>query len=309
MGKHSLRTALKADLDKMAKKAGGSHLTIESRKYFSHTFSAYIIKKGYVICSVHQIKPKHVTNYLEHCRSSGYTARTIQNHITHLRTILREAGREQFVREQLSSEKLGLEKSCRDGTKYAMSDRKYEDAVAVATARDKGVAAGLMLCRELGLRGQEAVMSGRHLNSWQAALEGRSSLPVIISSGTKGGRIRELPVSLIPDKQAALEAVKFAQTVTAERGGNLIDKPTLEQAVNRWDNETRAIGLKGENSPHALRYAFAVEAIQGFQAKGLTEKQAYALTSCLLGHGEGRGRWVRQVYSRTAPEEAETALE
>lgn len=307
MGKQSLRTALKADLEKKAKSAGGSHLTIESRKAFCHTFSAYLIKHGYVICSVHQIKSKHVTSYLDHCNKSEYNARTIQNHITHLRTILREAGREQFVREQLSSKQLGLAKSCRDGTKYAMSNRKYEDSVAVAMARDKGVAAGLMLCRELGLRGQEAVMSGPHLNSWRASLEGRTALPVIISSGTKGGRIRELPASLIPDKQAALEAIKFAQSIAAERDGNLIDKPTLEQAVNRWDNETRAIGLKGENSAHSLRYAFAVEAIEKMKEQGLSEKQAYALTSCLLGHGEGRGRWVRQVYSRTEP--AETAMD
>lgn len=309
MGKHSPRTALKANLHSLAKKASGAHLTIESRSAGMNTFAAHLKEQGYTISSAHQIKLKHVTSYIDYCRKSGDSPRTIQNKVTHLRTTLREAGREQFVREQLSSKQLGLEKSCRDGTKYAMSDRMYEDAVAVAMARDKGVAAGLMLGRELGLRGQEVVMSGPHLNSWRAALEGRTPLPVIISSGTKGGRIRELPVSLIPDKQAALEAVKFAQAVAAERGGKLIDKPTLEQAVDRWDNETRAIGLVGKNSPHALRYAFAVEAIQGLQAKGLTEKQAYALTSCLLGHGEGRGRWVRQVYSRTAPEEAETALE
>lgn len=302
MGQHSPSTKLMAKLQSEAKKAGGSYLTLESRGACMNTFAAHLKDQGFVIDSVRQIKLKHITSYIDACRQSGLSIRTIHNLVTHLRTVLREAGRDQFVREQLSSEKLQLEKSCRDGAKFAISDRKYEDVLAIAIVRDRGIAAGLMLCRELGLRGREAVMCGKHLAAWRASLEGQSPLPIIVSSGTKGGRVRELPISLIPDRESALKAVRFAQEVAAERSGILIDKPTLKQAVDRWDNEMRALGLVGANSAHSLRYAFAVEAIERFLAQGLSEKHALELTSCLLGHGEGRGRWVRQVYSRTDPE-------
>lgn len=299
MGQHSPRTALIAELHSLAKKAGGSHLTVESREACMNTFAEHLKAHGFTIASVHQIKLKHIVSYVRAREDDGTQVRTIHNLVTHLRTTLRAAGRAQFVREQLSSKQLGLEKSCRDGTKVAIRNPHYEDKVALAIARDLGIAAGMMLCRELGLRGQEAIMSVKHLDSWRASLEGQSALPLIVSAGTKGGRVRELPVSLIPNREAALQAVIVAQQVAAERGGRLIDKPTLKQAVDKWDNEMRAIGLTGKLSGHSLRYAFAVAAIERFQAQGLSEKRALELTSCLLGHGEGRGRWVRQVYSRT----------
>lgn len=301
MGQQSPGTKLMAELRSLAKKAGGAHLTLESRLACMSTFAAHLRERGFVISSVHQVKMRHITSYIEACRQAGLSTRTIHNLVTHLRTVLREAGRGQFVEEQLSSQQLQLDKSCRDGTKFAISDRMYEDVVAMAMARDLGIAAGLMLCRSLGLRGQEAVMCGKHLEAWRASLEGRSPLPIVVSAGTKGGRVRDLPVSLLPDRDATLKAVTFALGVAATRSGVLVDRPTLKQAVDRWDNEMRAIGLVGVNSAHSLRYAFAVEAIERFHAQGLSEKHALALTSCLLGHGEGRGRWVRQVYSRTTP--------
>jgi hypothetical protein len=304
MDRKSVHASLQAELQGLVLKAGGAGGTRSSRAATMNRFAAHLKERGYTISSAQQIKLKHVTSFLDAYKQIGMETRTVHNQASHLREILRQAGRDKFVREQLSSNQLNIGKSSRDGTKFAMPDRRYDDTVALALARDKGIAAGLMLCRTLGLRGQEAVMSTQHLSAWRSALESRIPLPVIVSSGTKGGRIRELPVSLIPNKEAALKAVKFAQGIAAERGGVLIDKPTLRQAIDRWDNECRAIGLQGKQSAHSLRYAFTVETLTNLKAQGLSEKHAYQLASCLLGHGEGRGRWVKQVYSRTAPEES-----
>ncbi|EFA4015927.1 DNA-binding protein, partial [Escherichia coli] len=47
---------------------------------------------------------------------------------------------------------------------------------------------------------------------------------------------------------------------------------------------------------HSLRYAWAQDAIRHYLAQGFSEKESLALTATDLGHGDGRGRWVKQVY-------------
>ncbi|MBB9446857.1 DNA-binding protein, partial [Escherichia coli] len=44
------------------------------------------------------------------------------------------------------------------------------------------------------------------------------------------------------------------------------------------------------------RYAWAQDAIRHYLAQGFSEKESLALTATDLGHGDGRGRWVKQVY-------------
>lgn len=61
-------------------------------------------------------------------------------------------------------------------------------------------------------------------------------------------------------------------------------------------NKAIKVGLKGEFSPHSLRYAWAQDAIRHYLAQGFSEKESLALTATDLGHGDGRGRWVKQVY-------------
>lgn len=78
------------------------------------------------------------------------------------------------------------------------------------------------------------------------------------------------------------------------RYGRLIDKPDLKSAMKYWHSQASYIGLTGAYSPHSLRYAWAQEAIRHY----LGEKEALALMAMDLGHGDGRGRYVAQVYGR-----------
>lgn len=80
------------------------------------------------------------------------------------------------------------------------------------------------------------------------------------------------------------------------RYGRLIDKPDLKSAMKYWHSQALYIGLTGAYSPHSLRYAWAQEAICHYLAQGFSEKEALALTAMDLGHGDGRGRYVAQVY-------------
>jgi hypothetical protein len=54
------------------------------------------------------------------------------------------------------------------------------------------------------------------------------------------------------------------------------------------------LGIQG----HALRYAWAREHMDAYLAEGIPIGEAMARTSMDLGHGDGRGRWVKMVYLR-----------
>lgn len=68
--------------------------------------------------------------------------------------------------------------------------------------------------------------------------------------------------------------------------------------MNYWRGALSEVGLSGNYTPHSLRYAWAQDAIRHYLAQGFSDKEALALTSMDLGHGDGRGRYVVQVYGR-----------
>jgi nuclear transport factor 2 (NTF2) superfamily protein len=52
----------------------------------------------------------------------------------------------------------------------------------------------------------------------------------------------------------------------------------------------------GKKAPHSMRYQFAQQSGEYYQAQGFSEREALALVSMDLGHGDGRGRYIRQIY-------------
>lgn len=54
--------------------------------------------------------------------------------------------------------------------------------------------------------------------------------------------------------------------------------------------------LKKLLSPHSLRYAFVQDQIDHYQKQGYSEQEALAKTSMDLRHGDGRGKYIKQVY-------------
>ncbi|EFG2855871.1 hypothetical protein A1YY_00024 [Escherichia coli KTE144] len=112
--------------------------------------------------------------------------------------------------------------------------------------------------------------------------------------GTKGGRPRD---TLIQDTGAVKQALDNAIAVAGLRNGRLIDAASLKQAMKYWRNQTLRMGLTDKYSPHSLRYAWAQDDIRRYLAQGFSEKEALAMVAMDLGHGDGRGRWVKQVYA------------
>jgi integrase len=238
------------------------------------------------------LKERHLKAYIEH-RKTKAGARTLQTEMSHIRRILESANRHQLANSpRLSNEALGLDGVSRIGTRQACPQALYEQAVIAANGHDKAVASCIELQRTFGLRAEEAVQAGKSLGDWQKALEkGSDKLPVIY--GTKGGKLRTVHVVDMEKAKAVVD-----KAIEARHGKNMIDKPTIAQAMAYYHQETAKAGLAGEHSPHSLRYAYAQECYRDCIRQGMSEENALAFTSLSLGHGDSRGRWLKSVYLR-----------
>lgn len=221
--------------------------------------------------------------------------RKLQNEMAAVRSIMSVAGRNKLAdpsHEKLSNQALGISGASRDGTKTPLPDDKLAAIVSYAFKKDEGVAIGVQLSRYLGLRTEETVQSAKSLKTWKKAiLNGNDRVKVIF--GTKGGRDREITVF---NREKVLSILDKAIKHCGENRGKLIDKPSLHTAIERYRNIVRDAGMTGNDAPHSLRYAYARDAVTHHVKNGMSRDEANALVSMDLWHGDGRGRYIRQVY-------------
>lgn len=287
---------LEQEMKRLAQQAGGSHKTVHDRIKLAQRFcERLVLAQNVQIRRVEQLKMRHIEGYVRERLAQGIAKRSLQNEMAAVRCILKQAGRHRLAQsERLNNRSLGLSGASRNGTKQAITPEHYRDVLETARVKDPGLAAALELSRLMGLRSQEAVQSVQSLKTWRQALEhGESRLTVVF--GTKGGRPRE---TIILDVVAVRKAQDNALTVAEDRHGRLIDKPDLKSAMKYWHSQAARLGLTGAHSPHSLRYAWAQDAISHYLAQGFCEKEALVMTAMDLGHGDGRGRYVAQVYGR-----------
>lgn len=287
---------LEREMKTLARQAGGSHKTVHDRMALAQRFcERLILVQNVQIRKLVQLKARHIEDYIRDRLVQDISKRSLQNEMSAIRGLLRSGGRTRLAdSERLSNSALGLSGASRNGTRVAITPERYNQAQAAAQQKDAGLAAVLKLARAMGLRSQEAVQSVQSLKTWAKALDnGATTLRIIY--GTKGGRPRD---TRIVDAGAVRDAVSYALKVAESRNGRLIDEPGLKSAMSYWHREVKELGLTGKYSPHSLRYAWAQDAVDFYLAQGFSEQEALAQTSMDLGHGDGRGRWVKQVYLR-----------
>ncbi|EPC5230694.1 integrase domain-containing protein [Klebsiella quasipneumoniae] len=287
---------LKQEMTRLAKQAGGSHKTVHDRIKLAQRFcQRLVVAQNVQIRYVRHLKARDIEGYIRERLAQGITKRTLHNETAMLRVIHRQAGRDKLAdSERISNRALGLAVASRNGAKRAITPEYYYQALETARTKDAGLAAAMELARLMGLRSEEVVQCAQSLKTWQQALaRGDTRLTVVF--GTKGNRPRE---TLIQDTEAVKKALDNALSVAEQRHDRLIDKPDLKSAMKYWSNHMARIGLTGVFSPHSLRYAWAQDDIRHYLAQGFSEKEALTMTAMDLGHGDGRGRWVVQVYGR-----------
>lgn len=284
---------LEGEMKVLAKKSGGSHKTVNDRIHIVQRFAQHLRTLNIQIQRVDQIKVRHIESYIQARLAQEIGKRTLHNEMAALRSVLQQTGRKQVAEhERLTNKALGLAGASRAGTKQAITSEHYQSVLLAARAKDPGLAAALELARLMGLRSQEAVQCSQSLKTWQQALK-RGDRQLHIVFGTKGGRPRD---TVVLDADAVKLAIDKALSVSEQRNGKLINAQDLKTAMSYWRKQAEWFGLTGIHSPHSLRYAWAQDAIQHYQAHGFSEKETLALVAMDLGHGDGRGRYVGRVY-------------
>ncbi|MFC3394283.1 integrase domain-containing protein [Brenneria rubrifaciens] len=290
---------LEQEMKTLARQAGGSHKTVHDRMALAQRFCERLLGQNVQIRRVEQLKARHIESYVRERLEQGITKRSLQNEMAAIRCLLKQAGRSRLAAsERLSNRSLGLSGASRNGTRQAITAEHYRQVLETVRAKDAGMAAALELSRLMGLRSQEAVQCAQSLRTWKQALE-RGEIRLTVVFGTKGGRPRE---TIILNAGAVRKALENALAVAEQRNGKLIDRPDLKTAMKYWHGQASRIGLTGAYSPHSLRYAWAKDAIRHYLAQRFSEKEALALVAMDLGHGDGRGRYVAQVYGRRGEE-------
>jgi len=293
---------LSKQLTTLARLGGGSFKTVADRSKIASRFSLRLTQLNIQVRDIKHIKTHHIENYIQSRIDENIRSRTLQNEMSMIRNLMASAGRSKLAdphHERLSNRALGIAGASRDGTKVAMSNERFEEALKNIKAKDEGVAIVMELARYLGLRNEEAVQSVKSIKTWQQALL-RGDEKVKIVFGTKGGRPRETTAI---HRERLLNTLERAVNYASQHNGKLIDKPNLHSAKDRYINVMRRIGgLVRRESNHGLRYAYAQDAEKYYQQKGFNQKEAQALVSMDLGHGDGRGDYVKRVYSKKLEE-------
>lgn len=288
---------LEKQLVTLARKGGGSFKTVSDRSKIASRFAGRLARLNIQIRDVKHINTRHLEQYMKSRLDENISLRTLQNEMSALRNILTTAGRSKLAdpnHDRLSNQALGIAGAKRDGAKAAISDQKLNEIIHFAMSKDQGVAIAIQLARYLGLRTEEAVQSVKSLKTWrQSIINHHQRVRVVF--GTKGGRPRD---TTILNKEKVLATVNQAIRYCDENHGKLIDKPSLHKAIERYRNIVRDGGMTGKNAPHSLRYAYARDAVNFHLANGMSQKEAEALVSMDLGHGDGRGHYVARVYNQ-----------
>lgn len=289
---------LKRDLVNLIRKTGGSFKKISDYTLIVERLSSRLAAMNVQISSAEQLKVRHIEMYIASRRNDdGISKRTGQNEMSAIRCMLNKADKTLMAdprHERLSNKALGLSGASRKGTKASISDERYREILARIEKKDRGVAAAARLSRYLGLRNEEAVQSVKSLQTWKKSLDkGDDKLKVIF--GTKGGRAR---MTTVVQPEKVKEAVEAALAYSREHNGKLIDKPGLKSSLDYYINVLRRDGgLKGGmETPHSFRYSYARDAMQYHLRHGFNDEESLALTSIDLGHGDGRGTYIKNVY-------------
>lgn len=295
----SRRTEFHASIVAIMARLGGSHLTREARERTAAKFSRLMYEAGYTHLShPTDISGKHLRAYVAARKAESPGLRSLQNELSHMRSVLKAAGKQAMARApELTNQALGISGGSRLGTKTAMSREDFQTITERAERQNRpGMAALLHLERRLGLRGNEAIHARPDtLHRWEREIQANGRITVL--AGTKGGRPRTVTVHDLP---GALAAIAAAQSVCLAQGGYLVVRADglpaggLLQARRIYHSWAHRSGVQ----PHSARYAFARDQLHGYIAQGYSAREALMAVSHDLGHGDGRGRWVKSVYMR-----------
>jgi len=273
---------------------GGSLRHQEHRRVLVTSFLRFARQQRALTRSLADVPAWLVHMYAGHCITQGMGAGTLANVFSAIRVVLGAVGND--LGRECSNRQLGLPRRVRVGTRRAQTPTEIAALCERARRLDEGLMHMVRLAELFGLRRNEALMCGRDLPMWLAALiAGKNELAVM--RGAKNGRPRCAEV-LEHRRTEAIHAINAALAYCKERdfrfivgrGGN------LKSAIHRFNALARRIGMTGEVSFHSCRYSYALALANKLLDEGTPPYEALVRLSASLGHGPGRAVMIYRTY-------------
>lgn len=291
---------LSQNLLKLSYDASGAKKSKADREKHLVKFCDFLRTSNINIEHVNHIKESHIKLYIEFRKNGSDTKKavgiaSICNEMASIRKVLLQAGRHQILNNpNLSNQSLGISGRKRTGNKEPIPPELLRQFIELALKKDRGLGVCVLLSLQLGLRSEEAVQSYKSLFTWRKAIL-KMNNEVKVVFGAKGGRDRFTDIINLDDLE---HTVNFGIQMASSRGGKLIEKSNLKSAMQYFSNSLRDIGMVGKYAPHALRYSYTDNLLFILEGQGYSKQEALAITSCSLGHGDGRGRYIQSTYGK-----------
>lgn len=226
------------------------HLTQEKRKTVILSFAEDLYELGYFLESMHNLKEKHIFDWVSLLLKNKQAPSTIQNKLSVLRIYCGWIGKRGMVKTPgyyvLDARLVTRQTATKVDKSWGGHDMvKLIEAVC---QKDEIVGMQLKLCNAFGLRRLEAIMLKPFVADEGDVLH--------VRHGTKGGRPRLVPIRT-EEQRAVLEEAKAMVNPKLGRIGAV--GKTLKQAVNRFKYVMRYCGITkaGEGvTAHGLRHGY-----------------------------------------------------
>jgi hypothetical protein len=249
-----------------AKQVSSSYSTQATLSQRFDQFVEYARECG--ISRLEQISRETVLAYADHLKASDLSASTQQNYLSAVNVIMQTARGDNAVR--VTGKEAGLESRSNVATEYKGNVERGELSDRTQAIVD--------LAREFGLRFEEA----SKLDSRAALSEAQEKGSVTISSGTKGGQSREIPITSKEQLQTLKNA---AQIQEKDRSMIPADKSYAEHQRESY---------KETSNFHAERHAYANERYSEL----MKEKLGIEVKSPVLSDKQEGQRWSDYVAEK-----------
>ena len=252
---------------------------------------------GFHIKKMESLSSKHVDALMSYWYSQGISANTLHTRLSTLRVLCSWLGKCNVVKDvtdYVPAEDARRTTAATESLAWEANNVVPLEIIVLAKQVDERLAAMLSLQHYFGLRVKESIEI-RPASSW---IEGGRTLE--ISSGTKGGRIRQIRVETPEQEEAIACAYRLAESGNSKRL-RWTDCSWI-QAQNRFYNLVRKrLGISGKGlgvTSHGLRHGYSQRKyrsesgfptpIEGGALGEITRDQhrkASTTVSRALGHG------------------------
>jgi hypothetical protein len=249
-----------------AQRASGSFSTRATLSQRFSQFVEYARESG--ISRLEQVSKETVLAYADHLKASDLSASTQQNYLSAVNVIMQTARGDDSVR--VTGKEAGLEQRSGVAQEYKGGAERGELSERTQALVD--------IAREFGLRFEEA----SKLDARGALSEAEKNGYVTISSGTKGGQSREVPIS--SEKQ--IETLKNAAEIQGKDRSMIDSNKTYAEHQRECYRET--------SNFHAERHCYANNRYSDL----MREKLGIEIKSPVLSDKPEGQRWSDYLASK-----------